>query len=206
MKIRSILVFGAASALLLAGCNSDKTEPGYVFMPNMYYSIAGETYSATDQFADSTTAQLPVEGTIPRGFVPYEVPNTNEGYAFAMANVTMPASVSAADNAEKAAELYRIFCSHCHGEKGDGNGILVKNEKILGVPSYGADRLPDITAGSIFHVITYGKGVMGSHASQLSPQERWEVVKHVLKLRAELAPKAETAPADTSATEENKEA
>lgn len=200
MKIRSVLVLGAATLIAATACR-DKSEPGYVYMPNMYYSTAGETYAATDQFADGTTAQSPVEGTIPRGFTPYEVPNTPEGYAYSFGNVSMPEAIAAADNAAEAEKLYTIFCAHCHGEKGDGNGILVKNEKILGVPSYAASRLPDITAGSIFHVITYGKGVMGSPASQLSPEERWKVVKHVLKLRADQAPQAEATPAAEATTQ-----
>jgi mono/diheme cytochrome c family protein len=98
-------------------------------------------------------------------------------------------------------ELYAIFCTHCHGEKGDGNGVLVQNEKFLGVPSYAADRLPNITEGSIYHVITHGKNLMGSHASQISPEERWKIVNYVLKLRADLAPKAAAPTTDSTQTE-----
>jgi hypothetical protein len=56
-------------------------------------------------------------------------------------------------------------------------------EKILGVPSYAASRLPDITTGSMYHVIMHGKGIMGSHASQLTYDERWEIIRYVVKLR-----------------------
>lgn len=55
--------------------------------------------------------------------------------------------------------------------------------EILGVPNY-KDR--DITEGNIYHVIMYGKGIMGSHSSQLSATERWQVVHHVEKLRNDL--------------------
>lgn len=71
----------------------------------------------------------------------------------------------------------------CHGSSGNGKGKLVEKEKFLGVPSY-ADRV--ITAGSIYHVITYGLNSMGSHANQLNPQERWLVADYVLKLKSEL--------------------
>ena len=56
-------------------------------------------------------------------------------------------------------------------------------EKFLGVPSY-KDR--EITDGSVFHVITYGLNSMGSHANQLSQEERWVVADYVLKLKAGL--------------------
>ena len=86
-------------------------------------------------------------------------------------------------DAKKGKELYNIYCAVCHGEKGDGKGILVTNEKFLGVPSY-ADR--EITDGSIFHVVTYGLNSMGSHANQLSQEERWQVADYVLQLKAGL--------------------
>ena len=61
--------------------------------------------------------------------------------------------------------------------------ILVQNEKFLGVPNY-KDR--EITEGSVFHVITYGLNSMGSHANQLSQDERWQVTDYVLKLKSGL--------------------
>ena len=98
-------------------------------------------------------------------------------------------------------ELYTIFCSHCHGDKGDGNGILAQREKFLGIPSYGRDRLPNITEGSIYHVITYGKNLMGSHASQLTEEERWKIVNHVLYLRNEISPDPNAKAEDMNQTE-----
>jgi mono/diheme cytochrome c family protein len=84
------------------------------------------------------------------------------------------------DNGSK---MYIIYCAICHGDLGDGQGTLVKNEKILGVPNY-KDR--DITDGSIYHVIMYGRNMMGSHASQLNDTERWQVVQYASKLREDL--------------------
>ena len=97
-------------------------------------------------------------------------------------DISVPQYFSTLDP-ENGKELYGQFCSHCHGEKGDGNGILMQREKILGIPGYGRDRLPDITPGSIYHVIMHGKNNMGSHSSQLNYDERWKIIKYVLKLR-----------------------
>ena len=76
--------------------------------------------------------------------------------------------------------LYGIYCTSCHGDKGAGQGELVKREKFLGVPNY-KDR--DLTDGNIYHVIMYGKNLMGSHSSQLTEEERWQIVAHVHELR-----------------------
>jgi mono/diheme cytochrome c family protein len=148
----------------------------------MYEAVSYETYSEHKVFKGGVEAQTPVKGTIKRGFVPYEIPNTPEGYALAKATLKSPLD-SNAINQDKAKELYTVYCAICHGDKGDGKGNLVVKEKFLGVPSY-KDR--EITDGSIFHVVTYGLNSMGSHANQLSQEERWQVADYVLKLKAGL--------------------
>ncbi len=160
----------------------DKSQPNYQFMPNMYEAVPYETYSDHAVFKGEMEAQLPAEGSIKRGFVPFEIPNTTEGYALAKASLQSPLDSLSLDSA-KGKELYDIYCAICHGTKGDGKGTLVKREKFLGVPNY-KDR--DITVGSIFFVETYGLNAMGSHANQLSQEERWQVADYVLKLRSEL--------------------
>lgn len=180
---------------LLSSCGNDKNSTGWEYMPDMYRGPALEAYQPNSFFSDSLASRKPVAGTIARGFMSYEkFDNTNEGYDLAKANMKAPASIVMNEmNLEEAAKLYGIFCAHCHGDKGDGQGILMTREKFLGVPSY-ADR--EITEGSIFHVVTYGKGVMGSHAAQLSPEERWKVGHYVLQLRKELTGEGEEAQTD----------
>lgn len=160
----------------------DKSKPNYQFMPNMYEAVPYETYSQHEVFKDGKEGQLPAEGSIKRGFVPFEIPNTTEGYELAKATLKSPLD-SISRNPEKAKELFNIYCAICHGEKGDGKGNLVKREKFLGVPNY-KDR--EITEGSIYFVETYGLNSMGSHANQLSQEERWQIADYVLKLRSEL--------------------
>lgn len=174
----------AALIAVAIACNNDKSTPGYTFMDDMYDSPSIETYQPSEQLPSGSGAQLPVDGTVPRGYMPYDYPNTPEGYLASFQGVKMPERYKQMD-ADEGKELYTIFCSSCHGEKGDGNGWLVQQEKILGVPSYSADRLPDITEGSIYHVIVHGKGIMGSHASQINEDERWKIVRYVQKLRGD---------------------
>jgi mono/diheme cytochrome c family protein len=160
----------------------DKAKPNYQFFPNMYEAVSYETYSEHDVFKGGVEAQVPAKGSIKRGFVPYEIPNTPEGYALAKATLKSPLNPTTI-NQDKAKDLYTVYCAICHGEKGDGKGNLVVKEKFLGVPNY-KDR--EITDGSIFHVVTYGLNSMGSHANQLSQEERWVVADYVLKLKAGL--------------------
>ena len=78
--------------------------------------------------------------------------------------------------------LFERFCKHCHGEKGDGDGNVPATGKYPPPPAYNG-QLKDLPAGQIFYSITYGKGAMGSHASQLNKEERWKVVYYVQKLQ-----------------------
>ncbi len=170
-----ILVLGIQSC-------SDNSRPNYQYFPNMYEPVGYETYADSDAFANGIEAQIPVEGSIARGWEPYEYPDTNEGYESAKANLTSPIEISIAHK-ENGKELYEIYCAVCHGKKGDGQGILMTREKFLGVPSY-ADR--EISPGSIYHVLMYGKNAMGSHAGQVNAEERWQIAQHVMELRSKL--------------------
>ncbi len=168
--------------LSLVSCRKD-SAPNYQFFPNMYESVGYETYSANPFFIDGKTAQSPVSGSIKRGWLPFDVPNTNEGRLYAKDSLKSPYKPTE-KNLSKGKELFGIYCTVCHGKKGKGDGILVKNEKFLGVPNY-KDR--DITTGSIYHTIYYGLNSMGSHAAQLNDKERWQVSMYVETLKADLS-------------------
>lgn len=169
--------------ILVSSCH-DNSKPNYQYMPNMYEAVSYNTYSQSDAFKDGKEGQLPVEGTINRGFEPYEYPNTPEALvAVKAANLKSPLGPLSEKDMAKAKGLFEIYCAICHGNAGDGMGKLVKQEKFLGVPSY-KDRV--ITQGSIFHVQTYGLNSMGSYANQLSQHERWLVAAYVMDLKSKL--------------------
>jgi len=182
--VKIALVFGIAVGMV--SCHNDQ-QPNAQYFPNMYESVAYETYSESKAFDSpygekDKEGQLPPAGTLKRGFVPYEYPHTTEGYNMAKANSKSPLDPATIDM-KNAQELFEIYCAICHGTAGDGKGKLVKQEKFLGVPNY-AER--EITEGSVYFVETYGLNAMGSHANQLSQKERWMVAAYVMKLRADL--------------------
>ena len=160
----------------------DPSKPNYQYFPNMYESVGYKTYQESDAFPNGIQAQLPVEGSVPRGWQPYEYEDSNEGYESAKLNLKSPL-VNNEENLKNGKKMYDIYCSVCHGSKGDGQGILMEREKFLGIPSY-ADR--DITEGSIYHVLMHGINLMGSHAGQVNEEERWQIAQYVLKLREDL--------------------
>lgn len=168
-------------------------DRNYQYFPNMYKSPSYETYVGydTDVLKGGQEAMLPAEGTISRGWMPYEYEDTNEGYTQAKTNLQNPLPYTE-DNVNKGKELYTIYCAICHGDKGDGKGTLAEREKILGIPAYN-DPGRAITEGSVYHVMYYGINNMGSYAVQTNEVERWQIDHYVMDLKRQLngAPKRE---------------
>ena len=175
-----VLVFMVS---LIVSCKKD-SRPNYQFFPNMYESPSYETYGEYEIFPDEQSAMLPVEGTIARGYSLMEYGSSNEEFERAKVELLSPLDSTQVD-LDRGKELYEIYCGICHGTKGNGQGNLVKREKILGIPSYD-DAGRAITEGGAYHTIYYGKNAMGSYKNQLNEEERWQVIAYVMKLKADL--------------------
>ena len=180
--------FVLAVSVSFTACR-DKQSTGLEYARNMYDPIAYNPDQANKNFANGQTAQTPPPNTDPIGFVKYEYANTKEGYEAAGANLINPLPLTK-ENLTSGKHYFTVFCSPCHGDKGDGKGHLVQIEKFTGVPAYHGDAassrgglMKDLSAGKIYHTIMYGLNNMGSHASQLSPEERWKVVMYVQQLQ-----------------------
>ena len=192
-------ILAVVVALGLGSCIQDPNSPGLEYMPDMYRSPAVEAYvdygmdpyhftidSAVAQ-RNTPSAMTPVPGTISYSkmdlafSMPYPYPNTNAGYEDAGVMLTSPLPTTQA-NIERGQEIYEIMCIHCHGEKGEGNGAISRNGKIKGIPSY-SGKLKDLSEGKMYHSIQWGKGLMGSHASQINQKERWQVIQYVQVLQ-----------------------
>lgn len=185
INMKNFLNFGIVfiASIALVSCFHEN-RPNYQYFPNMYEPVGYETYGAYPIFPNMQEAMLPAENTVPRGFTPYEYDDTTEGLQKAKAELQNPYPVNE-ENLAEGAQLYTLYCAVCHGDKGDGKGILVTREKFLGIPSY-ADPGRDIVMGGIYHVETYGLNAMGSYASQTSEKERWQIAMHVMDLKASL--------------------
>lgn len=196
--ISLIAIMGCVSIALTSCDKKDKNSPGVEYMPDMYRSPSLESNMAYTTLANGDTLQvnrLPVAGTIARGYTPYNYPNTLAGYEAAGINVHNPLEKTEA-NLKEGKELYEKFCVHCHGATGEAEG-LVAAKLLSPPPAYSTKK--DLPDGKMFHVITYGKGLMGAHASLLSQTERWKVVLYIRKLQFPNGVET-TAKADSTAT------
>ena len=169
--------------VFLSSCGGD-SDPGYEFMPNMYRSPSLETYG--ENTINGMNAQLPVEGTIARGhLLTFNYDGTLEGYLAAGNTAVNPIEDNKKTRAEGKA-LYGMFCEHCHGATGTGDGTI-KHAIYSAVPHYNDEKLlrragvpmNELKAGHIFHAITYGLNAMGPHASQVNEEERWLITNYI---------------------------
>lgn len=89
-------------------------------------------------------------------------------------------------------ERFQIYCTPCHGQLGDGNGMIANRGFKLKRPvaSYHTDRLRNMPVGHFYQVITNGYGAMYSYASRVEPQDRWAIAAYIraLQLSQNVAP------------------
>ena len=184
-QIISIMTLFSAVTLSFTSCKKhDANSPGVEYMPDMYRSPSLESNMAYVSLTKGDTLQanrLPVAGTIARGYMPYMYTNDTAGYGSAGRNLHNPFPKNEI-NLQQGEVLYGKFCVHCHGAAGLGDGLV--GLKLPGAPpSYKGPVLMALPEGKMFHTITYGKNLMGSHASQLTVEERWKLVLYVQKLQ-----------------------
>ena len=84
---------------------------------------------------------------------------------------------------------YQIYCAVCHGQAGDGNGIMKVRSAIEGdaaivtIASLQTPLIRSYPNGQVFDVITNGKNTMMGYGDKLSPEERWAIVAYVRALQ-----------------------
>jgi mono/diheme cytochrome c family protein len=193
MKIKRIkslraIVFVALGALYMfvSACGSDPNSPGIEYMPDMYRSPSYETNSSNGIFADSSTQRMPVAGTVARGFMPETYGADTSGYSGAKKYLKNAVPYNE-DAVSKGEILYGKYCTHCHGATGAGDGLV--GLKLPGPPPpYSAPDKMAMSEGEIYHLITYGKGLMGPHGTILTQKERWMLVHYVQRLQGKTKP------------------
>ena len=212
-----LALFGFAS-VVMTSCKSDPNSAGFEFMPDMYRSPSYETYLENASYGgkDSMSARLPVAGTIPRGFESFPLGASEEDYKLAD-SLKSPIDYSE-EMIAYGEERYTKMCSHCHGEKGDADGLVVTNGGFPPPPSYISGKsghggmMNELSSGEIVHTITYGYKNMGSHASQISLSDRWAIAMYVQKLsgkefgEVEAKDEAAETPAEQESTEQTETA
>jgi len=158
-----------SALILLAGCRQD-----------MHDQPRFKPLAMSDFYSDLRSARTPVEGTVARGqlhedtyFYTGKVGNSPGDY--------VPFAVTA-EVLARGRQRFDIYCAPCHSRMGDGNGMIVQRG-FRQPPSYHTDRLRKAPLGYFFDVMTNGFGAMPEYASQIPPQDRWDIVAYIRALQ-----------------------
>ena len=211
MQIQNKLILSCISLVVFASCSDEpRRNPGRVYMPDMAYSVAYETYSVTPEKREALLkkgihySNIPVPGTMKRGaLLPFDIPMDAVGdttnYVASKA-VKSPLASLDSETLVEAHRLYLVNCGICHGTNLDGNGPLYKGGEgpfaakpatLVGDKKY--EAMPE---GQMYYSVTYGKNKMGSYASQLDTRQRWMVIAYIKSKQT--AAQAAAAPADST--------
>lgn len=205
MKLKALRYLGIITiGALVVSCAAGVDDTGLEYAPQMYHSTPyepltqiqnedagswldsndedghGEFYNSNPYNQFKMNMREPVANTVRRGqLLPVRL--GKDDLEIAASTLVNPFPADDESVVKQGKVLYDSYCKHCHGDKGNGDGLVA--EAYAGVANlHGASYL-EITEGHIFHVITYGKGLMGAHGSQVSPEDRWRIARYVKELQ-----------------------
>ncbi len=171
----------AFAGLGLAGCHTDmwrqpKTEPLGL---------------SQEMFTDGAMSRPLVPGTIPQGHLREDSAYFSGIGADGKWLATLPDGIQPKDSASMLALLrrgqdrYRAYCTPCHGQLGNGEGMIAHRGFELRRPvgNYHTERLRNMPLGHFYDVMTNGYGAMYSYASRVEPQDRWAVAAYIRALQ-----------------------
>ena len=175
VAVATLLVFAA-------GCRQDMHDaPRY------------EVYEASDTFADGRASRQAPVGTVARGFL-RDDEGLNTGKVDGQAVDTIPFAVTHAD-VRRGHERFTIYCTPCHGQLGDGNGMVVQRG-LRQAANFHQDRLREERIGYFYDVITNGFGAMQGYAEQVPVRDRWLIAAYVRALQLSQNASINDVPAD----------
>jgi mono/diheme cytochrome c family protein len=196
-KFRCVSLFTLGLALVvLSSCQRNPEDKGWEFAPQMYRSVPYEPLKQVEGDKNKfnpygMNMRLPVKGTVIRkinqnpyaqglanDLMVYNIPKDSIEVSERVLKNPFPSNDSTLAQGKV---LYGNVCQPCHGATGKGDGTVGKVYK--GVPNYSAGAYKEMNDGHIFHTITYGRGRMWPHGSQLTPEERWLIVLYVHELQ-----------------------
>ncbi|REJ88176.1 MAG: cytochrome c [Planctomycetota bacterium] len=170
---------------------------GLVLLPGCVQEMANQPridpLEPSAFFPDGSGARPQVPGTIARGQL-YADNAATTGREDGEPVQTIPIEVSAGLLAE-GRKQYGIYCDHCHGSAGYGDGMVVQRG-FPHPPTYYSERLLNVPDGHLFAVITDGLGRMPGYKARIEPQDRWAIVAYVRALQLSQHADASELPAD----------
>ncbi len=173
MKTNQKVLMALGAGLAVVGCHTDMWV-----QPKIH-----EPYQQSKFYSDGSTARPLVEGTVARGHLRLDDAFFT-GFKDGKLVDDFPLPVDE-ELIRRGKERYTIYCTPCHGQLGDGQGMIAKRGFTLRRPvgNYHTERLQKMPVGHFYDVITNGYGSMYSYASRVEPRDRWAIVAYIRTLQ-----------------------
>ena len=177
---------------------STSTKPRLSFISDMDHQPKFKAQTTSNLFADGRSMRPQVAGTIARGdlreddryyrglaSVPEEVPPAGESQVAKPDWVTeFPLPVDE-KLIRRGQQRYQIFCATCHGQGGDGDGLVtlraleLEQGTWVKPTSLHAEPIRNQPVGQLFNSISNGVRKMPAYASQIPVDDRWAIVAYM---------------------------
>lgn len=176
------------AGLAMVGCHND-----------MWFQPKVKTESQSEFYADGRGSRDAVSGTVEFGTAAFD-DALQTGFVDGRLVEEMPVPLTR-DLILRGQERYNIFCRHCHGAVGDGQGMIAKRglEVERPVATYHTERLREMPIGHFYSVVANGYGVMLGFGSRIPVEDRWAIAAYVRVLQLSQHAAYEDVPADKRA-------
>lgn len=217
---------------VFAGCRGEASEdPPYHLAPDMDWQsrrMAQQESPKDDDgkyvFADKRASRPIVPGT-----VPYGTPGKSDAHQLSQtaalkdddaffrgldeggkhvrrmpvdAVVKATRSKDLAGVAKRGEERFHIYCSPCHDNSGNGNGMVMQRAAGAFPPPtlLSSSAVKDMPDGQIFDTISHGIRNMPGYATQITEADRWAIVLWVRILSKSQGATIDDVPAASRST------
>lgn len=185
--MKKLILPALALSIFAAGCHTD-----------MWVQPKARVQGPSDFFADGRDSRPKIAGTVARGQQlddPVYVTGRENGKLVTKVPARAMKDLGITEYKEfllRGEDRFKAFCSHCHGQLGDGKGMIAQRGLELKRPvgNYHTDRLQKMAIGHFFEVMTHGQGVMLPMAGRVDVADRWAIAAFIRALQRSQDPDA----------------
>ena len=188
--------------------HSHSPDPHFHIIPDMDFQAYRGPQTTSPVFADERASRMPVAGTVARGELKdddlfYKGLDNGE-----WAKRFPPQLDINEDTLERGRERFTIYCTPCHGEGAEGNGMVHTRALAVNAAATGWVQPSKLTDpgfvrqphGQIFNTITNGIRTMPAYGPQIVEKDRWAIVLYLRAIQRSRNASIQDVPADKRPT------
>lgn len=178
-------------------------KPQFHIVPNMDFQAYYKPQRVNTFFADGRADREAVDGTVARGEL-REDPHLYEGKVGDTWAMTFPEAIAMNEaTLARGQERFGIYCAPCHGESGNGDGMVHRRAFALKEGTWvkptdiSESKVAEQPVGQLFNTVSHGIRNMPGYARQIPTEDRWAILLYVRALQRSQASLAQATPPPT---------